>query len=66
MMHRRKMDPTLYGELSEMTKRLHTRIGHRVTGDYAGHEDYNGFLQDEYRAYRQQTIDKLLTGSWKN
>jgi len=66
MMHRRKMDPVMYGELPEMTKRLHTRIGHRVTGDYAGYEDYNCFYQEEYRAHRQVTIDKLLSGSWKN
>ena len=66
MMHRRKMDPVLYGELPEMKKRLHTRIGHRVTGDYAGYEDYNCFYQEEYHAHRQVTIDKLLSGSWKN
>ena len=66
MMHRRKMDPTMYSELDVMSKRLHVRVGHRITGDYAGHEDYNGFSQPEYHAYRQQTIDKLLSGSWKN
>jgi hypothetical protein len=66
MMHRRKMDPKLYGVREDMTARLHVRIGHRITGDYAEHEDYNGFTQPEFREYRQQTIDKLLSGSWKN
>lgn len=66
MMHRRKMDPNLYGTHETMKARLHTRIGHRVTGDYAGYENYNGFLQEEYRSYRQVTVDKLLSGSWKN
>lgn len=65
MMHRRKMDKQ-YSELEAMSKRLHTRVGHRITGDYAGYEDYNGFSQPEFHAYRQQTVDKLLSGSWKN
>ena len=35
---------------------LHERLGYRNVGDYAGMEDYNPFLQTEFREKR----DKLM------
>jgi alpha-ketoglutarate-dependent taurine dioxygenase len=58
-LHMRKLDQNL-----DMTSRLHERIGHRVTGDHNGYEDYNCFIQEEFRAKRQITIDKI-TDKWQ-
>lgn len=43
----------------DIAKRLDDRLGYRIAADYAGHEDYNGFLLSEFRAYKQEIIDKI-------
>jgi alpha-ketoglutarate-dependent taurine dioxygenase len=48
-----------------MVEKLHRRVGYRLTGDYTDHIQWNGFLQQEFRDYRQETINKLLDPYWK-
>jgi alpha-ketoglutarate-dependent taurine dioxygenase len=48
-----------------MVEKLHKRVGHRLTGDYTNHVDWNGFIQQEFKDYRQATINKLLDPNLK-
>ena len=50
-MHMRKIKENL-----NLKSELHERLGYRNVGDYAGMEDYNPFLQTEFREKR----DKLM------
>lgn len=58
-LHRR-----IFREHVNINSRLAERVGYRVTADYAGHEDYNGYLLPEFRSIKQEFINKLANPTW--
>ena len=60
-LHRR-----LFRDGIDVPKRLDTRLGYRFSSDYSGYENYNGYLLPEFRAIKQEVIDKLKNATWLN
>jgi hypothetical protein len=50
-MHMRKVKDNL-----DLKSELHERLGYRNVGDYAGLEDYNPFLQQEFQEKREKLM----------
>jgi hypothetical protein len=61
-MHMRKVKENM-----DLKSELHERLGYRNVGDYAGHEDYNPFLQIEFQEKRNRlmrVIRKINKTGW--
>jgi hypothetical protein len=53
-LHMRK---TSTDNLDEIRPFLQNRIGYRISGEYPGHEDWNGFILPEFREHRQKHVE---------
>ena len=59
-MHRR-----IFEEGIDIPKRLVERVGYRISSDYAGLREHNGYLLPEFREkYDREVIEKLRNPTW--